>query len=229
MNCVVCHHFRFAATICASICSNCSLLSTLLLCLTLICHHKLKSLRWGNVQPVYLCFTCMCCLSLPGVSSRAVLMCVCVCVYPPLQHCSMLEYDSENLNSEEIYSSLRGVTEAIQNFSFRSQEDLMELRRDGKRDGVVRRKKLLTSWFILTRDEAQLIDYTFTIYDSSMESASTVESQFFFVKEIYLQIKVEKSLGSNSVSRGSIFLEKEQDIWLWNRQLRLSLLVYLCI
>lgn len=51
----------------------------------------------------------------------------------------MLEYDSENLNSEEIYSSLRGVTEAIQNFSFRSQEDLMEpLRRDGKRDGMVR-------------------------------------------------------------------------------------------
>uniref|UniRef100_UPI003AAC1E07 CLIP-associating protein 1-like isoform X2 n=1 Tax=Centroberyx gerrardi TaxID=166262 RepID=UPI003AAC1E07 len=52
---------------------------------------------------------------------------------------SLLEYDSENLNSEEIYSSLRGVTEAIQNFSFRSQEDLMEpLRRDGKRDAMVR-------------------------------------------------------------------------------------------
>ncbi|XP_076579381.1 CLIP-associating protein 1-B-like isoform X19 [Chaetodon auriga] len=50
---------------------------------------------------------------------------------------SMLEYDSENLNSDEIYSSLRGVTEAIQNFSFRSQEDLMEpQRRDGKRDGM---------------------------------------------------------------------------------------------
>ncbi|TMS11819.1 hypothetical protein E3U43_019210 [Larimichthys crocea] len=50
---------------------------------------------------------------------------------------SMLEYDSENLNSEEIYSSLRGVTEAIQNFSFRSQEDLMEpLRRDSKRDSM---------------------------------------------------------------------------------------------
>ncbi|KAM4711202.1 CLIP-associating protein 1-B-like isoform 7-T7 [Anableps anableps] len=48
---------------------------------------------------------------------------------------SMLEYDSENLNSDEIYCSLRGVSEAIQNFSFRSQEDLMEpLRRDGKRD-----------------------------------------------------------------------------------------------
>uniref|UniRef100_A0A3B4FVC1 CLIP-associating protein 1-A-like n=1 Tax=Pundamilia nyererei TaxID=303518 RepID=A0A3B4FVC1_9CICH len=56
----------------------------------------------------------------------------------PLQSSNMLEYDSENLNSEEIYSSLRGVTEAIQNFSFRSQEDLVEpLRRDGKKDGVM--------------------------------------------------------------------------------------------
>eukprot|EP00066_Takifugu_rubripes_P015375 XP_011604641.1 PREDICTED: CLIP-associating protein 1-B-like isoform X1 [Takifugu rubripes] len=49
---------------------------------------------------------------------------------------SMMEYDSENLNSEEIYSSLRGVTEAIQSYSFRSQDDLMELRRDGKRDAM---------------------------------------------------------------------------------------------
>ncbi|KAF7653466.1 hypothetical protein LDENG_00082480 [Lucifuga dentata] len=56
----------------------------------------------------------------------------------PPSACSMLDYDSENLNSEEIYSSLRGVTEAIQNFSFRSQEDLMEpLRRDVKRDGTM--------------------------------------------------------------------------------------------
>ncbi|XP_067891002.1 CLIP-associating protein 1a isoform X1 [Heterodontus francisci] len=48
---------------------------------------------------------------------------------------SMLDYDTENLNSEEIYSSLRGVTQAIQNFSFRSQEDLNEpIKRDGKKD-----------------------------------------------------------------------------------------------
>ncbi|XP_055764518.1 CLIP-associating protein 1-like isoform X3 [Salvelinus fontinalis] len=46
---------------------------------------------------------------------------------------SMLEYDTENLNTDQIYSSLRGVTEAIQNFSFRSQEDLMEPGR-GKRE-----------------------------------------------------------------------------------------------
>ncbi|KAM3585428.1 uncharacterized protein V6R79_017639 [Siganus canaliculatus] len=37
---------------------------------------------------------------------------------------SVLDYDGENLNSEEIYSSLRGVTEAIQSFSFRSQEEV---------------------------------------------------------------------------------------------------------
>uniref|UniRef100_A0A674EKX9 Cytoplasmic linker associated protein 1 n=1 Tax=Salmo trutta TaxID=8032 RepID=A0A674EKX9_SALTR len=50
---------------------------------------------------------------------------------------SMSEYDTENLNTDEIYSSLRGVTEAIQNFSFRSQEDLMEPGR-GKREDTVR-------------------------------------------------------------------------------------------
>ena len=50
----------------------------------------------------------------------------------------MTEYDTENMNSEEIYSSLRGVTEAIQSFSYRSQEDLNEAtRRDGKRDDAV--------------------------------------------------------------------------------------------
>ncbi|XP_016805121.1 CLIP-associating protein 1 isoform X20 [Pan troglodytes] len=48
---------------------------------------------------------------------------------------SMLDYDTENLNSEEIYSSLRGVTEAIEKFSFRSQEDLNEpIKRDGKKE-----------------------------------------------------------------------------------------------
>ncbi|XP_026073482.1 CLIP-associating protein 1-A-like isoform X19 [Carassius auratus] len=47
---------------------------------------------------------------------------------------SMLEYDTENMNSDEIFSSLRGVTEAIQSFSYRSQEDLNEpIRRDGKK------------------------------------------------------------------------------------------------
>ncbi|XP_063790092.1 CLIP-associating protein 1 isoform X28 [Pseudophryne corroboree] len=49
---------------------------------------------------------------------------------------SLLDYDTENLNSDEIYSSLRGVTEAIEKFSFRSQEDLNEpVKRDGRKDG----------------------------------------------------------------------------------------------
>ncbi|XP_040820510.1 CLIP-associating protein 2 isoform X7 [Ochotona curzoniae] len=48
---------------------------------------------------------------------------------------SAFDYDTENMNSEDIYSSLRGVTEAIQNFSFRSQEDMNEpLKRDSKRE-----------------------------------------------------------------------------------------------
>ncbi|XP_069838539.1 CLIP-associating protein 1 isoform X2 [Dendropsophus ebraccatus] len=49
---------------------------------------------------------------------------------------SLLDYDTENLNSDEIYSSLRGVTEAIEKFSFRSQEDLNEpVKRDPRKDG----------------------------------------------------------------------------------------------
>ncbi|XP_041119939.1 CLIP-associating protein 1-B-like isoform X21 [Polyodon spathula] len=48
---------------------------------------------------------------------------------------SMLDYDTENMNSDEIYSSLRGVTEAIQSYSYRSQEDLHEpIKREGKKD-----------------------------------------------------------------------------------------------
>ncbi|XP_014020888.1 CLIP-associating protein 1-B isoform X26 [Salmo salar] len=56
---------------------------------------------------------------------------------------SMLEYDTENMNSDEIYSSLRGVTEAIQSFSYRSQEDLNELR--GKRDDAAGREGVVPS------------------------------------------------------------------------------------
>uniref|UniRef100_A0A671MA38 CLIP-associating protein 1-like n=1 Tax=Sinocyclocheilus anshuiensis TaxID=1608454 RepID=A0A671MA38_9TELE len=56
--------------------------------------------------------------------------CVCVCV--------CLECDTENMNSEEIFSSLRGVTEDIQSFSFRSQEDMLEpIKHDGKREDTV--------------------------------------------------------------------------------------------
>ncbi|KAM9487467.1 CLIP-associating protein 1a isoform 28-T28 [Clarias gariepinus] len=54
---------------------------------------------------------------------------------------SMLEYDTENMNSDEIYSSLRGVTEAIQSFRYRSEEDLNEpVRREFKKDDGVGRE-----------------------------------------------------------------------------------------
>ncbi|XP_030267962.1 CLIP-associating protein 2 isoform X17 [Sparus aurata] len=47
---------------------------------------------------------------------------------------SAFDYDTENMNSEDIYSSLKGVTEAIQNFSVRSQEDMNDpvQRREGE-------------------------------------------------------------------------------------------------
>ncbi|XP_055489774.1 CLIP-associating protein 2 isoform X32 [Leucoraja erinacea] len=48
---------------------------------------------------------------------------------------SAFNYDAENMNSEEIYCSLRGMTEAIQNFSLLSQEEMNEpLKRDAKKE-----------------------------------------------------------------------------------------------
>ncbi|XP_077393793.1 CLIP-associating protein 1a [Festucalex cinctus] len=59
---------------------------------------------------------------------------------------SVMEYDTENMNSEDIYSSLRGVTEAIQSFSYRSQEDLNEsVRREGKRDDAAGREGIAST------------------------------------------------------------------------------------
>lgn len=57
-------------------------------------------------------------------------------------HPSAFDYDTENMNSEDIYSSLKGVTEAIQNFSVRSQEDMNEpvQRREGEEVSGVSRE-----------------------------------------------------------------------------------------
>uniref|UniRef100_A0A8C1VJB4 Cytoplasmic linker associated protein 2 n=1 Tax=Cyprinus carpio TaxID=7962 RepID=A0A8C1VJB4_CYPCA len=69
------------------------------------------------------------CCHLSCVICHYVCVCVCVCVCAR----SAFDYDTENMNSEEIYSSLRGVSQAIQNLSVRSQEDMTEPPR--KRDG----------------------------------------------------------------------------------------------
>ncbi|XP_029107495.1 CLIP-associating protein 1-B-like isoform X3 [Scleropages formosus] len=54
---------------------------------------------------------------------------------------SVMEYDTENLNSDEIYSSLHGVSQAIQSFSYRSQEDLNEpMRHEGKKNDTAGRE-----------------------------------------------------------------------------------------
>ncbi|XP_060118838.1 CLIP-associating protein 1 isoform X7 [Heteronotia binoei] len=73
---------------------------------------------------------------------------------------SVLDYDTENLNSDEIYSSLRGVTEAIEKFSFRSQEDLNEpIKRDGKKDNdIVSRESGIASTAIDVRGSSDVVE-----------------------------------------------------------------------
>lgn len=62
--------------------------------------------------------------------------------------CSAFDYDTENMNSEDIYSSLKGVTEAIQNFSVRSQEDMNEpvQRREGDEVSIYFFWSILSLW-----------------------------------------------------------------------------------
>lgn len=66
--------------------------------------------------------------------------------------CSAFDYDTENMNSEDIYSSLKGVTEAIQNFSVRSQEDMNEpvQRREGEEVGRADRGMLHVGFHVYT-------------------------------------------------------------------------------
>lgn len=78
-----------------------------------------------------------------GSESKSILLCMSF----SMAH-SAFDYDTENMNSEDIYSSLRGVTEAIQNFSFRSQEDMNEpVKRDSKKEEVDSVSKLCASWY----------------------------------------------------------------------------------
>ncbi|XP_043920887.1 CLIP-associating protein 2 isoform X5 [Protopterus annectens] len=82
---------------------------------------------------------------------------------------SVFDYDTENMNSEDIYSSLRGVTEAIQNFSFRSQEDMNEpVKRDFRKDSDVDAVGgSIASMFPSLRDNGDIPDIGRTALDKT--------------------------------------------------------------
>ncbi|KAM6179004.1 CLIP-associating protein 1 isoform 1-T1 [Rhynchocyon petersi] len=94
---------------------------------------------------------------------------------------SMLDYDTENLNSEEIYSSLRGVTEAIEKFSFRSQEDLNEpIKRDGKKDcDIVSRDGGIASPATDSRGGNEVVEGSRTALDNKTSLLNTQPPRAF--------------------------------------------------
>ncbi|XP_044792466.1 CLIP-associating protein 1 isoform X9 [Bubalus bubalis] len=94
---------------------------------------------------------------------------------------SMLDYDTENLNSEEIYSSLRGVTEAIEKFSFRSQEDLNEpIKRDGRKDcDIVSRDGGIASPAIEGRGGSEVVEGGRTALDNKTSLLNTQPPRAF--------------------------------------------------
>uniref|UniRef100_A0A665VXX1 Cytoplasmic linker associated protein 1a n=1 Tax=Echeneis naucrates TaxID=173247 RepID=A0A665VXX1_ECHNA len=93
---------------------------------------------------------------------------------------SMMEYDTENMNSEEIYSSLRGVTEAIQSFSYRSQEDLNEpIRREGKRDDAAGREGVASSPAFDARLGLDMVEGSRTALDNKTSLLNTPSPRSF--------------------------------------------------
>ncbi|XP_077946780.1 CLIP-associating protein 1a isoform X16 [Gasterosteus aculeatus] len=93
---------------------------------------------------------------------------------------SMTEYDTENMNSEEIYSSLRGVTEAIQSFSYRSQEDLNEPgRQEGKRDDGAGREGVASSLGSDARLGVDAVDGGRTALDNKTSLLNTPSARSF--------------------------------------------------
>uniref|UniRef100_A0A8C4XFY1 Cytoplasmic linker associated protein 2 n=1 Tax=Erpetoichthys calabaricus TaxID=27687 RepID=A0A8C4XFY1_ERPCA len=95
---------------------------------------------------------------------------------------SAFDYDTENLNTEDIYSSLRGVTEAIQNFSFRSQEDMNEPLRasgDGPDSGrtALDNKTSLLNTMPLLHSSPRSRDYNPFNYSDSFSNSNQIQSE----------------------------------------------------
>uniref|UniRef100_A0A672MP44 CLIP-associating protein 1-like n=1 Tax=Sinocyclocheilus grahami TaxID=75366 RepID=A0A672MP44_SINGR len=166
---------------------------------------------------------------------------------------SMLEYDTENMNSDEIFSSLRGVTEAIQSFSYRSQEDLNEpIRRDGKKDDAVRGRTALDnktsllntpsprSFAVLRSREFAPYGYgdTITAYDKSALKEAVFDDdveQFRDCESIHLVADLLKELSNHNERveerKGALIellkIAREDSLAVWDEHFKTILLLLL--
>ncbi|XP_055749382.1 CLIP-associating protein 2-like isoform X20 [Salvelinus fontinalis] len=91
------------------------------------------------------------------------------------------DYDTENMNSDDIYSSLRGVTEAIQNFSVRSQEDMNEMgggadQVDGVRTALDNKTSLLNTPLLSSSPRGSRDLFTDSPFKHSIKDTSLDES-----------------------------------------------------
>ncbi|XP_045550948.1 CLIP-associating protein 2 isoform X29 [Salmo salar] len=91
------------------------------------------------------------------------------------------DYDTENMNSDDIYSSLRGVTEAIQNFSVRSQEDMNETgigadQVDGVRTALDNKTSLLNTPLLSSSPRGSRDPFTDSPFKHSVKDISLDES-----------------------------------------------------
>ncbi|XP_042166290.1 CLIP-associating protein 2 isoform X26 [Oncorhynchus tshawytscha] len=91
------------------------------------------------------------------------------------------DYDTENMNSDDIYSSLRGVTEAIQNFSVRSQEEMNETgggadQVDGVRTALDNKTSLLNTPLLSSSPRGSRDPFTDSPFKHNVKDTSLDES-----------------------------------------------------
>ncbi|XP_046875409.1 CLIP-associating protein 2 isoform X2 [Hypomesus transpacificus] len=166
---------------------------------------------------------------------------------------SAFDYDTENMNSEDIYSSLRGVTEAIQNFSVRSQEDMNEPGGvgggsgsdgkaadavDGGRTALDNKTSLLNTSLLSSsprgaRDPFSDSPYKHNIKDTSMDESGQLDDSNLDQSELVADLLKELSNHNERVEERKaalcelLKLIRENTLQVWDEHFKTILLLLL--
>uniref|UniRef100_A0A665VXK9 Cytoplasmic linker associated protein 2 n=1 Tax=Echeneis naucrates TaxID=173247 RepID=A0A665VXK9_ECHNA len=120
---------------------------------------------------------------------------------------SAFDYDTENMNSEDIYSSLKGVTEAIQNFSVRSQEDMNEpvQRREGEEVSSIDR---ITDLFSDLMDGGRMaLDNKTSLLNTPLLSSSPRGAREHFSDSPFKHSRKDTSLEDSDLDQSELVAE----------------------
>uniref|UniRef100_UPI00358FFD98 CLIP-associating protein 1-like isoform X2 n=2 Tax=Myxine glutinosa TaxID=7769 RepID=UPI00358FFD98 len=170
----------------------------------------------------------------PGIRSRSSLMHHKLSSLDSLP-LSNTDFDSENMNSDDIYSSLRGVTEAIHNLRFNSQDDLSKpLKCNDVNPLDIRMADSLDSSGRLALDNKTSLLNTPSLHELSIPRSGLVSSSslntFDFLLEGEAVVEQLKEISSNvsiaqpdqkrSILRSLHKLARNNSLQLWDEHFK---------